>query len=63
MLGVLGARRLVAAGGVVGLTRLYTLILSGPSAAIGIGLVNLIQPGTRLSRGTGDASSKQRLRD
>ena len=49
VLGVLGLGDLSRLGR-VGLTSLlYTLILSGTSVAIGIGMVNLIQPGKRLS--------------
>jgi len=49
VLGVLGLGDLSRLGRVGFTSLLYTLILSGTSVAIGIGMVNLIQPGKRLS--------------
>lgn len=49
VLGVLGLGDLSRLGRVGVTSLLYTLLLSGTSVAIGIGLVNWIQPGARLS--------------
>lgn len=67
VLGVLGLGDLSRIGRVGGISLAYTLLLSGTSVAIGLGLVNLLRPGDGLSQEqreilketyAGDAESK-----